>query len=127
MEYTQEEQYLAIKTLSDLVNENQTIKGQLQKAQEFAIRLLLSQSVVFNDNSIEFVDNGVIDYGEDWEKILSYFFLDFYPNSNANIIDGIYYKSSFSVRIKDGTHWPLTGNIDQIRAKISELNERFTA
>lgn len=128
MEYTEQEQQQALKTLSNLVKENQKLKDDLYKAQEFCMRFLLADNFSRGEKEFSFTDNALIDYQEDWERILPYFFFDFYPNSNANmnLEDGTY-RSEFSIRIKNGTPFPYTGTIEQIRGKILELSKRFNS
>lgn len=120
MEYTQEEQDLAIKTLSNLVKENQKLRGELNKANEFCLRMLLSEKVEKTDSEVYFYDNGVVRYSEDFEKLLDYFFFNYYPNSNANVKDGMY-KSTFSVLIKNATQFPPKGNIESIKDKLTSF------
>jgi len=125
--YTQEDQDTAIKTLSNLVKENQMLRGELYKAQEFCLRLLVADNISKDENSFSFTDNALIDYQEDWESILPYFIFQFYPNSNANVdLETGTYKSEFSIQIKDGTHFPSRANIEKIREKVLELSERFS-
>jgi len=125
-EYTQEQQDVAIKTLSDLVRENQHLRAELYVAQEFCMRFLLADNFTRTDKSFSFIDNALIDYQEDWEKILPYFFFNFYPNSNCNVnLEDGTYKSDFSITIKDGTPFPKIGTIEEVRAKVLELSKRF--
>lgn len=54
------------------------------------------------ETNLSFKDTGLVDYGEDWEKILPYFFFNFYPNSNANVdLKTGERQSDFSITIKD--------------------------
>lgn len=126
MEYTQEDQDRAIKTLTDLVNENHKLRGELYKAQEFCLRFLLADNFTRSEKEFSFTDNAIIDYQEDWERILPYFFFNFYPNSNCNpnIEDGTF-VSKFSIEIKNGTPFPTIGTREEIRDKINELIKRF--
>ena len=126
MEYTQEEQDQAIRTLSDLVKENQRIKGELYKAREFCLRLLLADNFTRTEKEFTFTDNAIIEYQEDWEKILPYFIFEFFPNSNVNrqLKTGTC-ESRFSIEIKNGTAFPPTGTRKQIRDKINELVKQF--
>lgn len=126
MDTTQEEQDFAIKTLSNLVKENQNLRNELYKAQEFSLRLLLADNISRSDTKLSFTDKPLIDYIEDWEKILPYFFFNFYPNTNCNVnVEDGTYQSDFSITIKDGTPFPKLGTIEQVRAKVLELSIRF--
>lgn len=126
MEYTQEEQDAAIKTLCNLVKENQNLRDELYKAQEFCLRFLLADNFERAEINFSFTDNALIDYREDWEAILPYFIFNFYPNSNfnVNLANGTY-KSEFSITIKNGTRFPMIGTIEQVREKVLELSKRF--
>lgn len=126
MDTTQEEQDFAIKTLSNLVRENQKLRDELYKAQEFCLRLLLSDNFSRTETKFSFTDKPLIYYSEDWEKIFPYFFFNFYPNTNCNVkLEDGTYQSDFSITIKDGTPFPQIGTIDEVRAKVKELSIRF--
>ena len=127
MEYTQGEQDEALKVLKNLVKENQQLRNELSKAQEFCLRLLVADNFERSEKNFSFTDNALIDYQEDWEEIIPYFFFNFYPNSNANKLPDGTYQSDFSVTIKDGTQFPSIGTIEQVREKVSELNKRFSS
>jgi len=126
MEYTQDEQDAAIKTLSNLVSENQNLRNELYKAQEFCLRFLLANNFNRDETTFSFTDNALIDYQEDWERILPYFIFNFYPNSNCNVnLEDGTYKSDFSITIKNGTRFPQIGTVEQVREKVLELSKRF--
>lgn len=119
-EYTEEQQDNAISVLSKLVQQNQKLKAELLKAQQFAIRLLLAKEIKKDDKSVYFHDDAIIEYAEDWDKILEYFFIDFNNNSNFNEKDGMY-LSDVKVRIKANTSAPPTGTLTQLYDRIKEL------
>jgi len=126
MEYTQEEQDTAIKILSNLLKENQSLRGELYKAQEFCLRFLLANNFSRTKTTFGFTDNALIDYQEDWERILPYFIFNFYPNSNCNKnLESDTFQSDFSITIKDGTPSPSISTIEEVREKVLELSKRF--
>lgn len=123
-DYTYKQQDDAINVLSKLVQQNQTLKAELLKAQQFAIRLLLAKEIKKDDKSVYFYDDSIIEYSEDWDKILEYFFIDFNNNCNFNQKDGLY-LSDVKVRIKANTSTPPTGTITQLYERIKRLEEQL--
>lgn len=106
MNYTEQQQDEALKVLSNLVKENQDLKKELNKCKQFALRILSGNNIIKNDYGLFFEDNGVIEFTEDWDKILEHFFIDFNNNSNTNKSEEGMYTSSLSVRLKNGTPFP---------------------
>lgn len=124
MEYTQDEQDLALKTLSNLVKENQELRGELQQAQEFCMRLLISDSFEKTNNSILFTDKAPVSYREDWDKVLPHFFFNFNRDNFKG--DGVY-QQEFTITIKNGTRFPSIGSIEQVRDRIEQLNKKLSS
>jgi len=123
-DYTEEEQNNAISVLSKLVQQNQDLKSELLKAQQFAIRMLLSNEIKKDEKYVYFHDDSIIEYEEDWSKICDYFFIDFCNNSNFNVKDGLY-KNHIQIRIKANTLSPKTGTIKEIYDRIKQLEYNF--
>jgi|GEM_PF-2763120 hypothetical protein len=122
MEYTQQEQNDAIKTLSNLVRENQKLKADLQESQQFVLRMFLAGSVDQSEKQIAYYDDGVIDYKEDFEQLLPYFFFDF---SMDNLKNGELRESTFSIRIKDGTPFPKIGNRREVLERLLKVQKEL--
>jgi len=123
-QYTEEEQDNAINVLSKLVQQNQALKAELLKAQQFAMRMLMCKELHKDETSVYFYDDSVIEYEEDCEKISEHFFIDFYNNSNLNVKDGLY-LNKFQIRIKANTSSPPVGTSSQIYDRIKEIEKRL--
>lgn len=123
-DYTEEEQDSAIGVLSKLVQQNQSLKAELSKAQQFAMRLLLAKEIKKDENSVYFYDDAIIEYEEDWSKISDHFFVDFCNNSNRNMKDGLY-LNHIQVRIKANTSFPPVGTSKEIYDRIKQIEKQM--